>query len=106
MHSEEHLSNESKTKEKVMLSEEALYIPELVHPLNSYTLSRRVAAIRLTRGAHDSRGKLGQIVQLQPGTRLDRCGSGYNERTIKVHSEGDFYFVFLQDLADTGENAS
>jgi hypothetical protein len=101
MYSEERISNESTTKEQLVLSEEILYIPESVHPLTSYTLSRRVAAIRLTRAAHGSQGKLGEIVQLQPGTRLDCCGDGYNERTIKVHYAGDFYFVFLQDVADT-----
>jgi len=88
-----------------MLSEKVLYVPESVHPLRSYTLSRRVAAIRLTRAAHGSKGKLGEIVQLQPGTRLDWCGDGYNERTIKVHYAGNFYFVFLQDVADTNADA-
>jgi hypothetical protein len=83
-----------------VLSEEVLYIPESVNPLRSYTLSRRVAAIRLTRAADGYRGKLGEIVQLQPGSRLDCCGDGYNERTIKVHYAGDFYFVFLQDVTD------
>ena len=98
---EERLSNKSATKEQIVLSEKVLYIPESVHPLKSYTLSRRVAAIRLTRAANGSRGKVGDIVQLPPGTCLDYCGDGYNERTIKVHHAGDFYFVFLQDVADT-----
>ena len=81
-----------------MLREEALFIPESVCPLKTYILSRRIAGIRLTRAADDSRGKLGEIVQLQPGARLDCCGDGYNDRTIKVHYAGEFYFVFLQDL--------
>jgi hypothetical protein len=98
---EERLSNKSATKEQLVLSEKVLYIPESVHPLRSYTLSKRVAAIRLTRAANGSQGKLGDIVQLQPGTCLDYCGDGYNELTIKVHYAGDFYFVFLQDVADT-----
>lgn len=86
-------------KEYVVLSEEVLYVPESFSPIRSYTLSRRVAAIRLTR-ARGAQGKLGEIVQLQPGTRLDCCGDGYNERTIKVHHAGEFYFVFLQDVAE------
>jgi hypothetical protein len=105
MYSEGRLSNESTTKEQLVLSQKVLYIPESIRPLRRYTLSRRVAAIRLTRAAHGSQGKLGEIVQLQPGTRLDCCGDGYNERTIKVHYAGDFYFVFLQDLADAEEDA-
>ncbi len=88
-----------------MLSKEILYIPESVHPLRSYRLSRRVAAIRLARTAHGHQGKLGEIVQLQPGTPLDCCGDGYNERTIKVHYAGDFYFIFLEDVADTDGDA-
>jgi hypothetical protein len=105
MYSEERLSNESTTKEEVVLSEEVLYIPESIRPLRSYTLSRRVAAIRLTRAGYGPQGKLGEIVQLQPGTRLDCCGDGYNERTIKVHYAGNFYFVFLQDVDDTNGDA-
>lgn len=101
MYSEERFSNESTTKEQLVLSEKVLYIPESVHPSRSYTLSRRVAAIRLTRAGHGSQGKLGEIVQLQPGTCLDYSGDGYNERTVKVHHAGEFYFVFLQDVADT-----
>jgi hypothetical protein len=44
------------------------------------------------------RGKLGEIVQLQAGSVLERCGDGYDERTAKVHHVGSFYFVFLQDI--------
>jgi hypothetical protein len=84
-----------------VLSEEVLSIPESVYTQKTYTLSRRIAAVRLTRTADRRRGKLGDIVQLQPGTRLNCCGDGYNERTVKVHWAGEFYFVFLQDLHDT-----
>ena len=87
-----------------MLGQEVLHIPESVRPLRSYTLSRRVAAIRLTRAARGTQGKLGEIVQLEPGSQLDGCGDGYNERTIKVHYAGEFYFVFLQDVAETDKN--
>jgi hypothetical protein len=84
-----------------VLSEEVLSIPESVSSQRTYTLSRRIAAIRLKRAADDRRGKLGEILQLQPGARLDCCGDGYNERTTKVHYAGEFYFVFLQDLYDS-----
>ncbi len=105
IYSEERLSKMPTKKEQLVLSEDVLYIPESVHSLRSYTLSKRVAAIRLTRAARGSEGKLGEIVQLQPGTRLDCCGDGYNERTIKVHYDGSFYFVFLQDVANTAGDA-
>jgi hypothetical protein len=83
-----------------VLSEEVLSIPESVCPRKTYVLSRRIAAIRLTRAADGRRGKLGGILQLPAGARLDCCGDGYNERTVKVHCGGEFYFVFLQDLSD------
>jgi hypothetical protein len=94
------LQHQAFKKESRVLSEEVLSIPESVCPQKTYTLSRRIAAIRLTRPADGRRGKLGEILQLQPGVRLDCCGNGYNERTIKVHYAGEFYFVFLQDLSD------
>jgi hypothetical protein len=83
-----------------VLSEQVLSIPESVCPQKTYTLSRRIAALRLIAPADGQRGKLGEISQLQPGAQLDCCGDGYNERTIKVHYAGEFYFVFLQDLYD------
>ena len=87
-----------------MLNEEVLSIPESVCPRGrTYTLCKRIAAIRLAR-VDGRRGKLGEIVQLPPGTRLDYCGDGYNERTVKVHYGGEFYFIFLQDLQDTESN--
>jgi len=89
-----------------MLSEEILRIPQSVQPSKICTLLKRVAAIRLTRAAHGCQGKLGELVQLQPGTRLECCGDGYNERTIKVYCGGTFYFVFRQDIADAEEHAS
>jgi hypothetical protein len=84
-----------------MLSEEVLSIPKSVSALRSYTLSRRIAAIRLMHAADGRGGKPGAILQLPPGARLDYCGEGYNDRTAKVHYAGEFYFVFLQDLYDT-----
>lgn len=89
-----------------MLSEQILSIPESVYPMKTYILSRPIAAIRLTRTADGRRGKLGEIVQLQPGARLDCCGDGYNERTVKVHYAGTFYFVFLQDIHESESRSS
>ena len=70
-----------------MLREEVLFIPESVCPLKTYILSRRIPGVRLIRAAGDYRGKLGDIVQLQPGARLDCCGDGYGERTVEVQNE-------------------
>jgi hypothetical protein len=89
-----------------MLREEVLSIPESVCPSKTYTLSRRIAALRLTVGTDSRRGRLGDILQLEPGARLDCCGDGYDERTIKVCFAGEFYFVFLRDLYDSESSHS
>jgi hypothetical protein len=79
------------------LSEEVLSIPHSICSQQTYTLSKRIAAIALI-SREGRRGKLGDIRQLPSGARLDYYGGGYNERTVKVHYEGGFYFVFWQDL--------
>ena len=80
-----------------MLGEQVLSIPQSIDSRQTYVLSRRIAAVRLL-DLGNRRGKLGDIMQLPPGTRLAHCGDGYNERTIKVQCNGEFYFVFMQDL--------
>jgi hypothetical protein len=83
-----------------MLSEKVLSVSEPICPQRTYILTRRISAIRLIRAVDGHRGKLGEILQLEPDTQLDCCGEGYNERTAKVHCCGEFYFVFWQDLDD------
>ena len=83
-----------------MLNEQVLSIPESIHSRESYILFRPISAIRLRVDAVSHLGKFGEVVQLQPGERLDCCGEGYNERSVKVHSAGQFYCVFIQDLRD------
>ena len=60
-------------------------------------LRKPISAIQLS---HDNNGaaKLGLLSQLGPGTTLERCGEGFNERTAKVRVSGNVYFVFVQDL--------
>lgn len=86
-----------------MLTDDGLSILNSFVPEKTYTLSRRIAAVRI-RPSNDCRqGELTEISELQAGARLERCGDGYNQRTVKVHYAGEFYFVFLQDL-DDGES--
>jgi hypothetical protein len=77
-------------------------MPESLSSGKSYTLLRRIAAIRLVGAADDPHANCRELVQLLPGARLDCCGAGYNERTAKVRCAGEIYFVFLQDLNDSG----
>ena len=80
-----------------MLDRHILSIPDCLIPERSHTLSRPIAAIQLL-PVEGKQGRLGNVLQLIPGSRLDFCGGGYDPRTVKVHCEGKFYFVFLQDL--------
>ena len=81
------------------VSDEVLSIPDSICSGGAYTSSKRIAAIRLV--AFDAhRGKFGDIRQLPPGARLDSCGNGYNDRTVKVYCDGHFYFVFREDHRD------
>lgn len=82
-----------------MLNREALVIPEGACPEQTYTLSKRIAAIELV-STGDQLGRLGPIIQLPPGAELGLCGNGYNDRTVKVRWNGGFYFVFYEDLKD------
>ncbi|MBV9761192.1 MAG: hypothetical protein JO340_11560 [Acidobacteriaceae bacterium] len=41
---------------------------------------------------------MGTILQLPAGTQVKVCGDGFNDRTVKVSSEGGYYFLFSEDL--------
>ena len=60
-------------------------------------LSRTISAIQCF---EDERGHetLGLLSQIGPGITVERCGAGFNERTVKVRVNGHHYFVFVQDL--------
>jgi hypothetical protein len=98
-------SNPVSEKKPHLLSGEVLSIPQRACRVNRYTLSKQIAAIRLTR-SNDCGGQLGDFCQLKPGVQLDLCGGGYDERTAKVLCSGEFYCVFLQDLYDAVQNRS
>jgi hypothetical protein len=85
----------------VYVNSGALFIPELsTSRQESCTLSKKIAAIQLVpTGDGDGGARLGTISQLSPGTRLNVCGDGFNEQTVKVRCEDGFYFVFSQDIA-------
>lgn len=80
-----------------MLNSDILSIPDCVVPERSHTLSRTIAGIQLV-PREGKKGRLGNVVQLHPGSVLEFCGDGYDHRTAKVRCAGSFYFVFLQDV--------
>lgn len=42
--------------------------------------------------------KLGLLTQITPHFPIEVCGEGFNEKTIRVRVQGQFYFVFREDL--------
>jgi hypothetical protein len=66
-------------------------------PERSLLLEKPICAIQLAYQASGER-KLGLLTQLPSGTTGYVCGPGFNERTVKVRVNGQYYFVFLQDI--------
>ena len=64
----------------------------------TYRLLTSIAAIPASR-ASTGAPELGAISRLPDGAELTFCGEGFNESTLKVRCEGQFYFVFAQDIA-------
>lgn len=79
------------------MNPQALLIPDRVTSTQSYILAKSISAIQLVPDKEGST-RLGIISELLKGTQIDVCGDGFNQRTIKVHCHGRFYFVFLQDI--------
>ena len=53
----------------------------------------------------DGSTRLGLLSKLGPSVTLERCGDGFNKRTVKVRTNGHFYFVFLDDLESQSRTA-
>ena len=69
----------------------------------SYTLSREIYGMQLLPFGNSS-VPLGPIIKIPIGARLDVCGSGFDDRTVKVRCADAYYFVFLQDLENYGNS--
>jgi hypothetical protein len=85
--------------------EDPFFIPSSDTGGQKIPLSKRISAIQLVR-KEDGRARLGLLSQLGPGTILEQCGDGFNERTVKVRTNGQVYFVFRQDLEAQTAQAS
>jgi hypothetical protein len=80
-----------------MMSEDTLSIPNGTVEGRRVQLSRSISAVQLVR--NDSGGaKLGSLLRLARGTMVECCGDGFNERTIKIRANDEYFFVFLEDL--------
>jgi hypothetical protein len=67
-------------------------------------LSRTIAAIQTTADRHGA-AQLGVIARLPAGNKLTLVGSGFNDRTVKVCCQEALYFVFLEDLDKSTQEA-
>lgn len=80
-----------------MVDEQIVYRPKVQPPTLSHLLARNISAIELTPST-GGQSRLGPVQQLPNGSLLDVCGDGFNERTVKIRSNGKYYFVFRSDL--------
>lgn len=79
------------------MNKEALTFPAENLSFSRKVISRRISALQLVQ-VRGAQGKLGPLSQLAPGTDVEICGDGYNDRTTKVRVQGDYFFVFREDL--------
>ncbi len=75
----------------------ASYFSVTHRSIERISLLRTISALELAPDT-DGSSKPGVISQLGPGTTVEPCGDGFDDRTVKVHALGRSYFVFLQDL--------
>jgi hypothetical protein len=80
-----------------MWDSDVLSVPDVVVPERTYILSKQIPAIQLVPTGNGG-ARYGPVLNLPEGAELEACGSGFNDRTLKVRYEGSFYFVFLEDL--------
>ncbi len=63
----------------------------------TYTLASDISAMQLM--PFDESGiRLGPASRLPRGAKIETCGGGFNAATLKVFFEGQYYYVFRQDL--------
>ncbi len=65
-----------------------------------YFLSKNISAIPVL-SDEAGRKRMGTLLQLPEGARLETCGDGFDANTIKVSWEGSFYYVFLAEVEPT-----
>jgi hypothetical protein len=79
------------------MSSDALFVAEWIIPESSYKLSDAIPAFEIV-SCPDGTERCGPVCGLPPGTELEACGQGFNERTLQVRCGDRRYFAFLQDL--------
>jgi hypothetical protein len=72
---------------------------EYPSPAPPILLGKRICAIQLLPDGNGGE-KMGLLTQLASGATAEICGTGFNTRTVKVRVNGQYYFVFLQDIGE------
>jgi hypothetical protein len=80
------------------INRDQIFIPSPVSVTRTVQLSRLISAVHLEPAAESGRARLGEIRSLPVGATLEICGDGYNEKTIKIRCDKEFFFVFQTDL--------
>jgi hypothetical protein len=82
-----------------MVNQDDLLIRSQSSAEQLYSLSKSIAAIELVPSDKECAG-LGTVMQLPYGARIEICGKGFNDSTVKIRSNNKYYFVFEQDLSE------
>jgi hypothetical protein len=82
---------------RTMMNTDAFFIPDPHTHGKKIPLFKPIVAVHLEQTEHGD-VKLGLLSRLSSGTIVERCGEGFDDRTVKVRANGQCYFVFLQDL--------
>jgi hypothetical protein len=81
-----------------VIIEDSLYKPKMSTSPLSRSLSKNISAIELN-GLENGQARLGPVLQLPSGAQVEVCGDGFNDRMVKIRSNGKYYFAFRSDLA-------
>ena len=80
-----------------MSSPKLLPIEETLELEQHYVLPHDISAIQVMSPEFSHTG-LGPVSRLPRGAVVQVCGLGFDSQTIKVVFQGQYYYVFLDDL--------
>ena len=80
-----------------MVTSKGFFKPNTPVLSEKIALQKPISAIQVFQN-EDGSSRLGLLSKIGPGMTVERCGEGFNERTVKVRLNGYYYYVFLQDL--------
>jgi hypothetical protein len=75
---------------------DAIFIPQRLAVEGTVTVPKDISVLEIV--PTETGERLGKLMALPKGARLEICGNGFHDRTVKALYEGRFCLVFLQDL--------